>query len=148
MTQVDFYILPSEDEDSRCQFLCKLATRALSAGHRLYVYVEDQHMAERISERLWHAVPESFLPNTITITPDTDNAAPIIIGWQLEQFSSDKDMLVNLSTSYPDSSPEFSRVAEIVTQAPEVLASTRARFKTYQSAGVTPRMHDMRKNRT
>ncbi|WP_293266805.1 DNA polymerase III subunit chi [Neptunomonas sp.] len=142
MSQADFYILPSADEDSRYQFLGKLATRAISAGHWLYIHTDSEHMAERISERLWQSSPESFLANSL---PTEELHAPILIGWQLEHIPKTPDMLVNLSAIFPTQTAQFSRVAEIVIQSDEILGLTRARFKDYQTAGIQPRMHDMRK---
>lgn len=145
MIQADFYILPSADEDSRYRFLGKLATRALSAGHRLYILATDEHNAETISERLWQAGAESFLPNSLI---DKVSEAPILIGWQASHAPKKPDLLINLSLNTPVSLEEFNRVAEIITQDPEVLRSTRERFKTYQAAGYHTNMHDMRNRPT
>ncbi|WP_372742355.1 DNA polymerase III subunit chi [Neptunomonas sp.] len=145
MSQVDFYILPGADEDSRYQFLGKLATRAISAGHWLYIHTDSEQLAERISERLWQSAPDSFLANSL---PAENIHAPILIGWQPKHLPKTPDMLVNLSAGYPANTAEFSRIAEIVIQSDEVLTLTRQRFKEYQSAGIPPRMHDMRKRST
>lgn len=145
MIQADFYILPSADEDSRYRFLGKLATRALSAGHRLYILATDEHNAETISERLWQAGAESFLPNSLI---DKVSEAPILIGWQASHTPKKPDLLINLSLNTPVSLEEFNRIAEIITQDPEVLRSTRERFKTYQAAGYHTNMHDMRNRPT
>lgn len=142
MSQADFYILPSADEDSRYQFLGKLATRAISAGHWLYIHTDSEHLAERISERLWQSSPESFLANSL---PAEKLHAPILIGWQLEHIPKIPDMLVNISAIFPTQTADFNRIAEIVIQSDEILALTRGRFKEYQVAGIQPRMHDMRK---
>ena len=143
MIQADFYILPSADEDSRYRFLGKLATRALSAGHRLYILATDEHNAETISERLWQAGAESFLPNNLANTT-SESEAPILIGWQASHAPKQPDLLINLSLNTPVFLEEFNRIAEIITQDPEVLRTTRERFKTYQAAGYHTNMHDMR----
>jgi DNA polymerase-3 subunit chi len=148
MSQADFYILPSADEDSRYQFLSKLATRAISAGHRLYIHTDSESLAERISERLWQATSISFLPNELpadSLRPAVSSHAPILIGWQAGHMPDTPDMLVNLSLDFPPQTRQFSRIAEIVIQADAVLTLTRGRFKQYQAAGIEPRMHDMRK---
>ena len=51
MAQADFYILPAADEESRYRFLGKLATRAIGAGHQLYVLTDSQQQAERDSPK-------------------------------------------------------------------------------------------------
>ena len=145
MSQVDFYILPDADEDSRYQFLGKLVTRAISAGHWLYIHTDTEQLAERISERLWQSAPESFLANSL---PAENIHAPILIGWKPEHLPKTPDMLVNLSSSLPESILQFTRIAEIVIQSDDVLTLTRGRFKEYQTAGIPPRMHDMRKRST
>jgi DNA polymerase-3 subunit chi len=145
MIQADFYILPSADEDSRYRFLGKLATRALSAGHRLYILATDEHNAEIISERLWQAGAESFLPNSLI---SKVSEAPILIGWQASHAPKQPDLLINLSLNTPASLEEFNRIAEIISQDPVVLRTTRERFKTYQAAGYHTNMHDMRNRPT
>ncbi len=142
MTLVDFYILPQADDDSRYQFLMKLATRAIGAGHRLYIHTDTEQIAQRLSERLWQATSEDFLPNAL---PSDPHYAPIRLGWAETHLPEKPDMLINLSIENPTGDASFARIAEIVTQADPILDITRQRFKEYQNRGITPRMHDMRK---
>ena len=143
MAQADFYILPAADEESRYRFLGKLATRALSAGHQLYVLTDSQQQAETISERLWHAGPETFLPSHVS-NDTTESHAPIQLGWETSHLPKQPDVLVNLSSHYPAETAQFKRVTEIVIQQDDILEQTRQRYKSYQQDGTKPNMHDMR----
>ncbi|RVU30092.1 DNA polymerase III subunit chi [Neptunomonas marina] len=142
MPQADFYILPSTDTDSRYQFLTRLCGRALAAGHKLYIHTASQQMAEEVSNWLWRAESEAFLPNSLA--SDT-LLAPIRLGWDLPHLPTQPDMLVNLASGYLDHTEQFARIAEVVVQEPTILADTRQRFKRYQAVGIQPSMHDMRK---
>jgi DNA polymerase-3 subunit chi len=143
MAQADFYILPAADEESRYRFLGKLATRAIGAGHQLYVLTDSRQQAEIISERLWHAGPETFLPSHLANTP-TASQAPICLGWDTTHVPQKPDLLVNLSSHYPTQTKQFKRITEIVIQQDNILEQTRQRYKSYQQDGIKPNMHDMR----
>lgn len=141
-SKADFYILPGPDEDSRYQFLNKLMTRALSAGHQVYVHTDTEAQAQLVADRLWQAPADMFLPNQL---PDESLHAPISLGWEPEHLPSEPDLLVNLSQTTPDRTYDFKRIAEIIIQDETVLATTRQRFKDYKAAQVDANMHDMRK---
>lgn len=141
MIQVDFYVLPGSDLDSRYLFLEKLATRALTAGLQIFIWLDNEQDAQYLQTRLWRAEPELFLPSKIA--QDTFEA-PIQLGWQNEHIPTNPDMLINLSSHTPPDAG-FSRIAEIVIQQPAILEVTRARFQAYKDQGVNPSLHDMRK---
>jgi DNA polymerase-3 subunit chi len=143
MKQADFYVLPQADIDSRYRFMGKLVTRALGAGHRIYILTDSQSEAETIHERLWHSEAESFLPSKL-ITQE--GYSPIEIGWDEAHTPKEPDLLMNLSVLPKVPSDAFSRVTEIVIQQDTVLEITRARFKDYQSQGWKTSLHDMRRS--
>ena len=141
MIQVDFYVLPSGDNDSRLLFLQKLATRAISAGLQIFIWLENEPQARQLQEHLWRSEPEFFLPSCM---PQDTIKAPILIGWLDEHLPTHSTMLINLATRMaPDAN--FNRIAEIVIQEPVILDTTRTRYKEYQAKGWSPSLHDMRK---
>ncbi|MGB1239250.1 MAG: DNA polymerase III subunit chi [Pseudomonadales bacterium] len=144
MKRADFYILAAADVDSRQQFLAKLCQRILSAGHNIYIYCENEFNAHKLSELLWNFQPQSFLANAVCSEPTT---APITLGWPDNHNPQHREVIVNLSESIPEMAADFSRIAEIVIQQPEVLTGSRERFREYRQRGFEIQHNDMRKPR-
>jgi DNA polymerase-3 subunit chi len=142
MKQADFYILPCTDDDAKLNFLGKLLSRIVAAGHSIYVYCDDQFSTHKISEALWLYKDISFLANA---TPEQPMMAPISLGWDKSHLPKNLDVLVNFSNTIPPNAADFTRVVEIVIQQTEVLARSRERYKSYQAQGFTIKNHDMRK---
>lgn len=139
--QVDFYILPANTLAARYDFACRLAETAWRQQRQVYLHVTDHDLAVQLDQQLWNFRPDAFLPHRLI--SEEGPAAPVLIGWQVDEAPDPGDVLINLSASVPACFQRFQRVAEIVVQTPEVLAATRHHWRTYQQYGCAPCKHDM-----
>lgn len=137
--RVDFYILPGESAKERALFACRLAEKAYQQGHQLFMRVQDAAEAASLDKLLWTFRQGSFLPHARLEQADGE---PILIGQEADQHTP-RDVLVNLAGSLPAHWNEHGRIAEVVNQAPEVLRSSRARYRAYREQGSEPHTHRM-----
>lgn len=143
MTRIDFYILPSEEQEERLLFACRLIEKAYKMGHQLYVNTDDEQMSQQMDDALWRYRPESFIPHNL-IGADTETPAPIEIGHRQDP-EQHHDILINLAHDTPSYFSRFHRVAEIVVQQQKTLEATRKSFSFYRDRGYPMHTHDMRK---
>lgn len=141
MTRVDFYILPQPDDDARWQFACRLVDKTWRLGNRLLVHTANSTIGQKLDELLWSYRPDSFLPHAIL---PASQLSPVHIGWG-DNSGSHHDLLINLGDSIPGFFSRFERVAEIVCQQPEQLATSRERYRFYRERGYELQIHDMKK---
>jgi len=137
--RVDFYILPGDSARERALFACRLADKAYQQGHRLFLRVGSAAEAASLDELLWTFRQGSFLPHARV---EQAEGEPILLG-ETEPDDARRDVLVNLADSLPPSWRDYGRVAEVVNQAPEVLQSSRRRFRAYRDEGLEPHTHQM-----
>ncbi|PVZ11249.1 MULTISPECIES: DNA polymerase III subunit chi [unclassified Pseudomonas] len=137
MPQVDFYVLPSADDQARVDFACKLVEKAWRLGHRVYVNCTDAAQSQALDDRLWRFKGEAFIPHALA---DCDADAPILLGHG-EPPKAHEDLLVNLTDQVPAAHPRFNRVAEIVTEAPAARQAARERFRFYREQGYALQDH-------
>ena len=134
MTRGDFYILEDVELDAMQRFACRLATRAVSAGHEVHIHTSDEVGATRIDELLWDYPEQRFIPHVVVQAPGNSAAAPrppVTLGWGEPQ---DVDgVLINLSDSIPEFFGRFDRVAEIVVR--ETRETGRERYRYYRDRG-------------
>ena len=79
MTQVDFYVLPDNGSLTAHAAVGRIAEKALSRGHHIFVQVTDEADANALHDSLWAFRAESFLPHAIA---GTDDGEALIIGWE------------------------------------------------------------------
>ena len=53
MTQVDFYVLPQSGSFTVGEAVGRLAEKALSRGHRIFVHVSDEQQGHHLDSELW-----------------------------------------------------------------------------------------------
>lgn len=151
MQQVDFYILPDTTSEARWLFACKLIEKVYRLGFQIHVNLDNLVECTQLSELLWAFKPESFLPHIILskdsqrpeqcpITLSTSTEEPAFKALNCEATT--QLVFINLSSQRGASElssliPTATRIAEIVVQEPECLASTRERYKLYQQQGIT-----------
>lgn len=141
MTRIDFYILDAADCAGRYEFACKIIEKAYKMGHKVLVYADSEAEAKALDELMWRYRESAFLPHSIL--DKQQNARPKVeIHWQ--EFDSHDDVMINLSTRLPDEFSRFSRVIEIVSQEPAVLASTRQNYRFYKDRNYPLNQNDMR----
>ena len=146
MTQVDFYILPDQDQQARLLFLCRLVEKAYNKQHRIYIHTDSETTSKEIDLLLWTFKVESFIPHHLLTDDNAPAAVAIGHGDNAGKDSGDhQDVLINLCEEIPDFFSRFERCMEIVIQQPDVLESTRRHFAFYRERGYPLNTHDLRK---
>lgn len=133
LERIDFYILPDASLEARWRFTGRLADKAWRLGHSVLVLVDDIEQAKQLDQQLWALPEESFLPHRL-LEDDHQPPARVEISHS-QRLGEHKDLLINLSTQPPEQLARFHRLAEVVIQRPELLSTSRKRFKHYQTQG-------------
>ena len=139
MTQVDFYVLPRNGSLPVVNAVGRIAEKAVSRGHHIFVSVCDEEQALSLDSPLWTFRAESFLPHALV---GDDDKEPVSIGWSeppLEQ----NDVLINTTGVILDYFSRFTRVAEIVAPDDSSLASSRDAWRFYRDRGYSLTKHDL-----
>jgi len=139
VTQVDFYVLPENGSLTAHAAVGRIAEKALSRGHQIFVQVKDEAEANALHGSLWAFRPESFLPHAIA---GTDDGEALIIGWEDPPTEHD-DVLINTTGAVPGHFARFSRLAEIVAPDAATLASSREAWRFYRDRGYPLAKHDL-----
>lgn len=140
MTQVNFYTLSSEDSQSRYQFACRLAEKAVALGHRVLIHADTSEQARQLDDLLWQFKPVSFLPHGLANNTESDEPVLISTGPYPGTMN---DVLINLSESACQQPQQFQRINEILNADPEVLQAGRNSYRFYQSQGCQPETHKL-----
>lgn len=141
MTRVDFYVLPDHKENGRALLACRLIDKAYHLGHTLYVLAASEAQAAALDDLLWTFRQDSFIPHERYPLTGQDDS-PILIGTRLPP-DRNAQVLINFTNTLPEDFSRFERVIELVDQHPEVLATSRERFRQYRERGLTPETHKL-----
>ena len=139
MTQVDFYVLPENGSLTAHAAVGRIAEKALSRGHQIFVQVKDEAAAIRLHESLWTFREASLLPHAIA---GQDDGEPLVIGWEDPPVEHD-DVLINTTGAVPGHFARFSRLAEIVAPDAATIAASREAWRFYRDRGYPLAKHDL-----
>ena len=140
-SQVSFYTLSSEDDESRLQFACRLSEKALNLGHRVAIQVSSAAQVKRLDELLWQFKPASFLPHSIA--PAAPAGGESISVGTAADLPAAGDVLVNLSNSVCEQHEQFNRINEVLSADPDILAAGRVSYRYYQNLGLPMETHKL-----
>ncbi|ARU57618.1 DNA polymerase III subunit chi [Oleiphilus messinensis] len=156
LERADFYILKSDREIDRYNYVCRLTEMAYTRGMRTHILTDSTAEAEHLDELLWNFKLESFIPHEIAVhsslittatTGDTKTQAPVLIyTTALDKTETSGDLVINMSASLPHNIDSYSRLAEIASQSPPVLKQVRSHFRQLKTSGVTINIHDFSSN--
>ncbi len=140
---VRFYVLPAGSGlENRLELACKLAEKAQQERLKTLILCADEHMAAQLDHALWHYRADSFLTHCRPDDPLQAEAAAVLA--VPPERVARADVLINLSLeNTPDLPRGCSRVLEIVSPQPDVLHSTRARYRAYRERGLEPQTHTL-----
>jgi DNA polymerase-3 subunit chi len=141
MTQVSFYALSSTDQNSRQQFACRLADKAVRLGHRVFLQVDSPEQARQMDALLWQFKPASFLPHSIAESGQPA-AEQLVIGTESDQKAFD-DVFINLSRTPCQNLDRYQRVNEVLSADPGELDLGRQNYRYYQQQGCKPETHKL-----
>ena len=139
MTQVDFYVLPENGSLTAHAAVGRIAEKALSRGHQIFVQVKDEAVAAALYDSLWTFREASFLPHAIA---GTDDGEPLVIGWDDPPTDHD-DVLINTTGVVPAHFARFGRLAEIVEPGTATLEASREAWRFYRDRGYPLAKHDL-----
>ena len=139
MTQVDFYVLPENGSLTAYAAVGRIAEKALSRGHQIFVQVADEATATALHDNLWTFRIESFLPHAIV---GKDDGEPLVIGWDDPSLEHD-DVLINTTGAVPGHFARFGRLAEIVAPDAATIEASREAWRFYRDRGYPLAKHDL-----
>lgn len=143
--QVDFYVLDLADLSSRYHFCCRLLAKIFSQRQRCTVLVDDQATASALDDALWQNPPESFLPHQIVDSASEGSAdAGEAISIRISDQAPREDVCINLRAGVPANHAQLSRLVEIVCQDPNVLNSTREKYRFYRELAYPLQSHPIK----
>ena len=139
--RIDFYVLSDRQDNSRALLACRLADKAYSLGHTVYILTASEAQAAALDDLLWTFRQDSFIPHE-RYPLTGEESSPVLIGIA-SPTEVNAQVLINFTFTLPDGFERFERVVELVDQQPEVLAKSRERFKQYRERGLTPESHKL-----
>jgi len=139
MTRADFYIVAEHNMPYR--FICDLSTKVRKEGYGLYIHTSSKEQASTLDDMLWTFKDMSFLAHALVGSADADST-PIIIGWEEGVYQS-KQVLMNLSHSFPGAVDGYERIIEVVPSAPDHREKARQRYKNYRDKGLELHSHNI-----
>ncbi len=140
MTEVSFYILPTESLEDRYLFACKLIEKAYRSGSFCYVLTDDAEQSQIIDDLLWTFRAGSFIPHQIYNGEPPELEKIILIG-SLAAPEHWQKILFNLSSHYPDLGAQTERVLEILDNSETTKEAGRKRYRRYQQSGMPVTTH-------
>ena len=142
MPEVSFYILPSQTEQGRLFFACKLAEKAYRSGSHVFIHSQSAKQSQQLDDLLWTFRAGSFLPHQIYTdsTPDIANRILIGLGSPPEYW---QNMIINLADQCPEFTTQTERILEILDSEQTVKQAGRQRYRHYQKTGCRMNTHKM-----
>jgi len=135
MTEVSFYILPSESLQDRYLFACKLIEKAYRSGHFCYVLTDSADQSRIIDDLLWTFRAGSFIPHQI-YTGELPGLEKVILIGSLAAPEHWQKTLFNLSSRIPDIGPQTERILEILDNSEATKELGRNRYRQYKQSGM------------
>ena len=152
MTRVDFYILDTDNPDSRLRTACRIAQKAVQRRHHVFVNAADDADATRLDDLLWTFSQGSFIPHLVAGRGQpADGDEPVVIGVGDSNSPDDPpaeagdhwDVMINLAGDVPGFFSRYARVAEIVDADPARRSQGRRRYRFYQDRGYGLQTHSI-----
>ncbi len=131
MTQVNFYTLPSSEAQSRLLFVCRLAEKAYSLGHRIHIQTESDTQSKLLDDLLWQYSASSFIPHRVSGASASVDTDPVSLGTGLDGAGK-ADVLINLSEQACQAEGQFQRINEVISADDESLEQGRTRYRYYK----------------
>ena len=139
MTKVDFYLLPKDGGLNVMSAVSRIAEKATSRGHQIFIQVDNESDANEVQNALWADRAESFLPNAIM---GHDDGESILIGWEEPPLQYD-DVMINITGKVQGHFSRFQRLAEIVMHEEQALTASREAWRFFRDRGYPLAKHDL-----
>ncbi|MDD1615287.1 MAG: DNA polymerase III subunit chi [Methylococcaceae bacterium NSP1-2] len=137
MAEISFYILPTQSQQERLLFACKLIEKAYRSGCFCYVLTDTAGQSQQIDNLLWTFRAGSFIPHQL-YTGDIPATEQVLIG-SLPAPAQWQKTVINLSSQCANAE----RVLEILDNSEATKAVGRDRYRHYKEAGHNLTTHKM-----
>lgn len=141
MTRIDFYVLESHQPQAQGRLACRLADKAWSTQHQVYIHTNTQQQSEQLDQLMWVYQDGSFLPHCLHGTAHSTET-PILIGHDHEPEQA-TDVLINLADDVPPFYSRFERIVELVTGDETTRQKSRQHYKYYRDRGYAIETHKL-----
>lgn len=137
MADISFYILPTQSQQERYLFACKLIEKAYRSGCFCYVLTDSAGQSQQLDNLLWTFRAGSFIPHQL-YTGDIPATEQVLIG-SLPAPAQWQKTVINLSSQCANAE----RVLEILDNSEATKAVGRERYRHYKEAGHNLTTHKM-----
>jgi DNA polymerase III subunit chi len=137
VSDITFYILPTQSQHERYVFTCKLIEKAYRSGTFCYVLTDDHTQSQRIDDLLWTFRAGSFIPHQIYVG-EIPTIPQVLIG-SLPPPEQWQNTVLNLSSNCTTAQ----RVLEILDNSEATKSIGRQRYRQYKDAGFELNTHKM-----
>jgi len=137
MADITFYILPTQSQQERTLFACKLIEKAYRSGCFCYVLTDSAAQSQQLDNLLWTFRAGSFIPHQL-YTGDIPATEQVLIG-SLPAPAQWQKTVINLSSQCANAE----RVLEILDNSEATKAVGRERYRHYKEAGHNLTTHKM-----
>lgn len=150
MTQVDFYILATDSDDSWLRLACRVTAKAVQHELQVYLHSENGADATKLDRLLWTFSQGSFIPHRLLDKhSEASCEEPVLIG--SNELAAEGpagalvdqqwDLMINLTTQVPEFFSRYDRVAEVIDANPVRRENGRERFRFYRDRGYELNTH-------
>ena len=138
MTEVAFHF----NVPDRVAYACRLLRKAVHSGAKLVVTGSPATL-KQLNTDLWTLSPTEFVPHCkLDSEPRVVAASPVILAASTQPVMQ-RQVLLNLGNSVPDSFERFERIIELVGLDPQERQLARNRWKHYADAGYAITRYDV-----
>ncbi|WP_440615739.1 DNA polymerase III subunit chi [Cysteiniphilum sp. 6C5] len=139
---IDFFILPSQEDEQFCQFVSTQVKSYYAAGKTAVIYAEEP-LCQELDARLWFDGEDDFLPH-IYVTDELSDYTklPVVIVSEASALKNlNKAILIDLTLNDLPMSHEIKHLVKIVDQESSRLQASRRYYKALQRQGFTINVH-------
>lgn len=139
---IDFFILPSQDDEQFYQFVNMQVKSYYEAGKTAVIYAEHM-VCQELDARLWFDGEDAFLPHAYMteVSPDYANLPVVLMSEAASLNGVNKDILIDLTLSNMPANSEVKHLVKIVDQEPLRLQASRRYYKALLQQGFAVNVH-------
>ena len=137
--QIDFYVSKESSQQFALRTACRIAEKAFKAGLKVHIWTGNESDTQSLDSLLWTFRDRSFIPHEVY--SDSTASSPVTIGSQFGP--SEAEMLINISSQFPENIEQFQRIAEIIDNREESIHAGRERYRFYREQGHEPQHHEV-----
>lgn len=140
MSNVNFYLLSTSNQEDVYRVLCRLVDKAHQQQQQAYIHTNSLEEAQRIDDLLWTFRDISFIPHQIGEATLSQLPVTITIG-TAEPKHATYAILFNLTPEVPHFFPQFSRIIEMVSEEKIYKTQARKKYKVYKEKNCSLTTH-------